>query len=201
VEHVKYDLGRLRRGSTVVVTLANRANVLLMNASNYRNYASGRRAQYVGGEARTSPVRLPVPRDDHWFVAIDLGGYSGRIRSSVGVEPPPRGSLPAIPDKDALSAIRRDEPEAIPPRDLLGGRVWDVFISHASEDKDAVARPLATALEAAGVSVWLDAIELKIGDSLRRKIDQGIRSSRFAVVVFSDHFVAKGWTQPGSTVR
>jgi hypothetical protein len=34
VEHVKYDLGRLRRGSTVVVSLANRANVLLMNASN-----------------------------------------------------------------------------------------------------------------------------------------------------------------------
>lgn len=175
-----------------MVTLANRANVLLMNSSNYRSYASGRRAQYVGGEARTSPVRLQVPRDDHWLIAIDLGGYSGRIRSSVGVEPPPRGSLPAIRDNGPLSVIRHDKPETTPPRDLLGGRVWDVFISHASEDKDAVARPLATALEAAGVSVWLDTIELRISDSLRRMIDRGIRSSHFAVVIFSDHFFAKG---------
>jgi hypothetical protein len=195
MQHAKYDLGRLKRGSTVVVTLANRANVLLMTASNYRNYAAGRRARYHGGEVRRSPARLQVPTDDHWVVAIDLGGYSGKIRSSVSVEPPPRGSLPAMRDNGPLSAIRRDEPEEAPPPDLLGGQVWDVFISHASEDKEAVARPLATALEAAGVSVWLDSIELKIGDSLRRKIDQGIRSSRFAAVVFSDNFFAKGWTQ------
>jgi hypothetical protein len=71
----------------------------------------------------------------------------------------------------------------------------DVFISHASEDKEAVAQPLATALEALDVSVWLDVIELKIGNSLRRKIDQGIRSSRFAAVIFSASFFAKGWTE------
>ena len=58
-----------------------------------------------------------------------------------------------------------------------------------------MARPLAAALEARGVSVWLDEVEVKIGDSLRRKIDQGIRSSRFATVVFSAAFFAKGWTQ------
>jgi hypothetical protein len=45
------------------------------------------------------------------------------------------------------------------------------------------------------VSVWLDEIELKIGHSLRRKIDQGIRASRFATVIFSASFFAKGWTQ------
>jgi len=45
------------------------------------------------------------------------------------------------------------------------------------------------------VSVWLDEIQMKIGDSLRRKIDQGIRSSRFAAVIISADFLAKGWTQ------
>ena len=195
MEHVKYNLCRLRRGSTVVVTLDNRAKVLLITASNYRNYASGRRAQYHGGEARRSPVRLQVPSGDHWFVGLDLGGHSGKIRSSVAVEPPPRGSLPAIRDNGPLSEIRRGEPEAPPPPGQLGGQIWDVFISHASEDKETVAQPLAAALEAAGVSVWLDSVELKIGDSLRRKIDRGIRSSRFATVVFSDNFFAKGWTQ------
>jgi hypothetical protein len=38
----------------------------------------------------------------------------------------------------------------------------DLFISHAGEDKDTVARPLSKALEARGWSVWLDELELTI---------------------------------------
>lgn len=41
---------------------------------------------------------------------------------------------------------------------------WDVFISHAYEEKEKVAIPLSTALKKAGISVWLDKTELKIGD-------------------------------------
>jgi hypothetical protein len=76
----------------------------------------------------------------------------------------------------------------------MGGQTWDVFIAHASEDKEVVALPLRNALVAMGVSVWLDKTEMRIGDSLRRKIDQGIRASRFGVVVLSHHFFSKGWT-------
>jgi hypothetical protein len=72
---------------------------------------------------------------------------------------------------------------------------YDVFICHASEDKAEIARPLALALKERGKTVWLDEMEIQIGDSLRRKIDQGIRSSRFGVVVFSPSFFAKQWTQ------
>jgi TIR domain len=43
---------------------------------------------------------------------------------------------------------------------------WDVFISHATEDKEAVAEPLSRALMKAGVSVWYGAFMLKVGDSL-----------------------------------
>jgi len=77
---------------------------------------------------------------------------------------------------------------------LLGGQTWDVFISHASEDKAAVARPLRDALTRMGISVWLDEAQVRIGHSLRRKIDDGIRSSRFGVVVLSEEFFHKGWT-------
>ncbi|MGX6447166.1 DUF1883 domain-containing protein [Patulibacter sp. S7RM1-6] len=194
MQHVKYDLGQVKRGSTVVVTLKSRANVMLMDASNYRAYAAGRRARYIGGEARKSPVRLGVPNSGHWYVALDLGGLKGDIRSSINVEPPPRGSLPPIRDTGSLAAIRHDKPQ-VPPPDAPEGRTRDVFISHASENKDAVARPLAIALEERGVSVWLDEVEMTIGDSLRRKIDRGIGSSRFAAVIFSPEFFAKGWTQ------
>lgn len=71
---------------------------------------------------------------------------------------------------------------------------YDVFISHASEDKDAVARPLAEALRNNGLSVWYDEFELRIGDSLRRKIDKGIANSNFGVIVISRDFISKGWT-------
>lgn len=71
---------------------------------------------------------------------------------------------------------------------------YDVFISHASEDKDDVARPLAEALRKNGLSVWYDEFELRIGDSLRRKIDKGIANSNFGVIVISRDFVSKGWT-------
>jgi hypothetical protein len=72
---------------------------------------------------------------------------------------------------------------------------YDVFISHATEDKDAVARPLATSLLSHGLKVWYDEFELRIGDSLRRKIDFGLARSRFGVVVISPSFFAKNWPQ------
>jgi len=72
---------------------------------------------------------------------------------------------------------------------------FDVFISHASEDKDEIARPLYLALTERGLSVWFDEATLTVGDSLRRKIDEGLRTSTFGVVVLSPNFFAKEWPQ------
>ena len=72
---------------------------------------------------------------------------------------------------------------------------YDVFISHASEDKIEVAKPLALMLEAAGLRVWLDAFELKLGDSIRRSIDHGLAESKFGVVILSPNFFRKEWPQ------
>lgn len=70
---------------------------------------------------------------------------------------------------------------------------FDVFISHAGEDKGEVVRPLAHALRELGLVIWYDEFEMHIGDRLRRKIDQGLVASRFDVVVLSPSFFAKGW--------
>ena len=72
---------------------------------------------------------------------------------------------------------------------------YDFFISHASEDKDSFVRDLAGALKDEGVEVWFDEFILKVGDSLRRKIDQGLCESRFGIVVISKNFLAKEWPQ------
>jgi predicted nucleotide-binding protein len=71
----------------------------------------------------------------------------------------------------------------------------DVFISHASEDKDEVARPLAEKLQELGLKVWLDEFSLKVGDSLRASIDRGLSEARFGVAIISPHFLAKKWPQ------
>jgi TIR domain len=71
----------------------------------------------------------------------------------------------------------------------------DVFISHASEDKDDVVRPLSELLRAKGFDVWYDEFQLRVGDSLRRSIDQGLAKSRFGIVVLSPAFFAKNWPQ------
>lgn len=67
----------------------------------------------------------------------------------------------------------------------------DVFISHASEDKDEFVRPLATELKRLGLDVWYDESALKLGDSLREKIDQGLSAADYGVVVISKSFVSK----------
>lgn len=71
----------------------------------------------------------------------------------------------------------------------------DVFISHASEDKDDFVRQLADALTACGLRVWYDEFVLKVGDSLRRSIDRGLSDSRYGIVVLSSAFFAKNWPQ------
>jgi TIR domain len=79
------------------------------------------------------------------------------------------------------------------PRYQEEGLLHDVFICHASEDKDAFVRPLAEALSAHHVDVWYDDFVLTVGDSLREAIDRGLADSRFGIVVLSPHFFQKRW--------
>ncbi|MGB4701774.1 MAG: DUF1883 domain-containing protein [Syntrophomonadaceae bacterium] len=189
-----YDLGYLEKGRIVEITLrGNAANVQLLDSHNFNNYKNGRKYRYIGGLAKQSPIRLKTTHSGHWHVAIDLRGLGGRVTSSVRVLPAP---LPTI-DQRPLSSV----PSLIHNRGLsLHSNIdttpeYDVFISHASEDKDDVVRPLAVALKEKGISVWYDEFELRIGDSLRRKIDQGLANSRFGIVIISKDFIKKGWTQ------
>lgn len=73
--------------------------------------------------------------------------------------------------------------------------IWDVFISHASEDKSTFVAPLATAIEKAGYAVWYDNFTLKWGDSLRQSIERGLANSRYGIVVLSKAFFRKRWPQ------
>ncbi len=187
-----YDLGQCKGREVVEISLSgNAANVRLMDSSNLSNYRNGRRHSYIGGLAKKSPVRLQIPRSGRWHVAVDLQGFErANVSSSARVLPSPLPDIQEAP----LSSV----PGLVRPEYDLGEedvkREYDVFISHASEDKSEIVRPLANALSSKGLKVWYDEFELKIGDSLRRKIDRGLANSRVGLVVLSQSFINKGWT-------
>jgi hypothetical protein len=190
-----YDLKQRSQGDMVEVTLSgNAANVFLVDSSNFSSYKNGRRYTYHGGNVTRSPARLGVPRSGHWYLVIDFGGHPGQVKHSIRILPGPLKPFMEAPLSSVPSLVqRRDDRPPNPDSIDSQEREYDVFISHASEDKDQVVRPLATALRAGGLSVWYDEFELKIGDSLRRKIDKGLARSRFGVVVLSKSFLGKGW--------
>ena len=189
MKYTVYNLGNLEKGNIVEVTLkGNAANVLLLNSSNYNNYKNGRRYKYYGGYVKSSPYRIVVPSNGRWFVVINLGGYGGQVRSAVRVLP---GAMPPAKryNTSELSSL------------FLGNKLdnddekeYDVFISHASEDKEEVVRPLANALKDRKLNVWYDEFELKIGDKKKKKIDKGVAKSKFGIIILSKNFIKKGWT-------
>jgi len=191
------SLGHRSRGDVVEVTLSgSAANVRLLDSSNYQKYRRGGQHRYYGGLARRSPVRIPIPHSGTWHAVVDMQGLRGTVRAGFKVIP--SAALKPLPplkqqrqDLVDIAANLADDPD-LPDID---SREFDVFISHATEDKDAIVRPLANALIEHGLSVWFDEFELRVGDSLRRKIDSGIGRSRFGLVVLSKAFFAKSWPQ------
>lgn len=76
------------------------------------------------------------------------------------------------------------------------GNAPKVFISHASEDKDRFVLDFATRLRSNGVDAWVDAWEMKPGDSLIDKIfEEGIKEAAAFIVVLSKHSVEKPWVR------
>lgn len=101
--------------------------------------------------------------------------------------------VPQSKDKGATTDLKLEtlrKEESMPPK-----KKYDVFICHASEDKETFVRILAEALSKEDLEVWYDEFTLSLGDSLRRKIDHGLSNSRYGVVVLSDNFFRKDWPQ------
>ncbi len=93
-------------------------------------------------------------------------------------------------DARALLQLAVPHPQTAPGRPAAES---DVFLSHASEDKAAVVRPLATELRTKGQTVWYDEFEVTVGDRLTPTLDRALARCRFGAVILSEHFIAKEW--------
>jgi Domain of unknown function (DUF1883)/TIR domain len=176
-----YDLGHCDRGDVIEITLTGGANVRLVDSTNFSRYRQRKQHRYYGGLVKRSPHREVVPSSGRWHVVVDMRGLRGSTRASVG-----RIAGSAL---RPLPTARSARPELADIAEALAD------VSDAWPDKDTVVRPLADALTDRGLRVWYDEFELRIGDSLRRKIDAGIARSRFGIVVLSPAFFAREWPQ------
>lgn len=192
-----WDLGSCSRGDVWRVELDRAANVFLVDSSNLSAFKNGRSFRCQGGLIRQSPHDFVIPTSGRWHIVAHSWGLRDGARVSVTHMPQLRPMPTAQPQQVSLASIAAnaaaysgdDEPETVAPET----KSYDVFISHATEDKDAIVRPLAHALRDLGLRVWYDEFELRIGASLRRSIDAGLAGSRFGVVVLSESFFNKGW--------
>lgn len=74
---------------------------------------------------------------------------------------------------------------------------FDVFISHAWEDKEDFVNEFVDELVALDIAVWYDKKRMMWGDSMRAKIDEGLSKSKFGIVVISPNYILPGkyWTK------
>lgn len=68
---------------------------------------------------------------------------------------------------------------------------YDLFISHAVEDKIPLVNELVARLEAHGIKVWYTGRELSIGDGVCDTLVEGMRQSRYGIIVFSPSYISK----------
>lgn len=75
----------------------------------------------------------------------------------------------------------------------FGGDDFDIFISHASEDKDAIARPIFEACAKLGMKAFLDEAHIGWGQSFTQKINTALGSARTVLAIVSQVSVTKEW--------
>ena len=71
---------------------------------------------------------------------------------------------------------------------------FDVFVSHANDNKQSFVDSLSAGLSRLGIKVWYDSSILDWGDDWKAKIKEGLEKSRFGIVVLSPQFIGREWT-------
>lgn len=72
---------------------------------------------------------------------------------------------------------------------------YDVFISHANKDKEDLVEDLYKSLNKLGIRIFYDKESLEWGDNWKDKILNGVKKAEFAIIVISENFFDREWTE------
>jgi hypothetical protein len=127
------------------------------------------------------------------FVAIDrlvpeapFAGHAGLVRfydcpvfaRDVDIEE--IGTRPVLPEATDKPGTREYK--------------YDVFLSHSQGDSELIAQ-VTKSFRQAGISYWIDEEQVKFGDRIVQKIEDGLRDSRFVVVALSETLGEFGYSR------
>jgi hypothetical protein len=107
MKYLYYDLGERPQGSSVVAHLVGSAvNVILLDPLSFERYRLGLPFLHSGGGFyKETPVRLEIPRDGHWYLVIDCGGFMHRVSvKRVELVAPNTAPAAAEPDTPLVGA-------------------------------------------------------------------------------------------------
>lgn len=69
-----------------------------------------------------------------------------------------------------------------------------VFLSYSNKDRE-MARKIANELKGEGIDVWFDEWSIHVGDSIVQKIEQGLKESKFLVILLTRSSIESGWVE------
>lgn len=98
-------------------------------------------------------------------------------------------------DKDFINKMNGISTVEVPKYKAKMLPEYDVFISHANADKEALIEELYNSLNKLGVKIFYDKETLEWGDKFKDKILEGTKKSEFAIIVISTNFFGREWTE------
>jgi len=133
---------------------------------------------------RSSYSYSPSPYPSSYSSSVSSGGARSRVGGSGSGSAKPRWSragssvLYTPAEVRTLTPVRENVEKLASVPDLR-----DVFLCHAWDDRQGVARELHDLLESLGVSVWFSEKDVGLGTPLLRAIDKGLANSRVGIVL------------------
>lgn len=98
-------------------------------------------------------------------------------------------------DRNFINKMNRIQEVRVPTYQAKGIPSYDVFISHANSDKEEFVEELYQSINKLGVNVFYDKESLEWGDNWKTGILNGTKKSEFAVIVISENFFGREWTE------
>ena len=98
-------------------------------------------------------------------------------------------------DQDFINKMNGISMEPVPKYQAKTLPEYDVFISHANADKEELIEELYNSLTKLGVKIFYDKETLEWGDKFKDKILEGTKKAEFAIIVISQNFFGREWTE------
>ena len=184
-----------KKAASVSISKNASASMIKSKMNQIENYESiARKAEEASATYSKKIVDKRMKRNDA-YLRLQKEEQSERKKREKSIEKMKQSYEQRISELESMrldkvenefsKTLSTDEPE------------YDVFVSHAWEDKEDFVEDFVQALTDRGIKVWYDKTKIKWGDSMREKIDNGLRKSKFGVAILSPNYIADGkyWTK------